>query len=131
MITYLAALLVLQAPDSAVFITRLGADTLVVERMIRRGNRIEAEVLLRVPRTTRTQYTLELSPSGELLRMESVREGRRELVTRAGDSLRIAVVTDSGRRERAVAADARTLPFIEMVHWPYEVALRRLRTAGG
>lgn len=126
MLLLLAALV--QTPDSATFITRLGADTLVVERVTQRGRRFEAEVLLRVPRTTRTRYVLELSPAGELVRMESARDGRRETTTRAGDSLRIEVVTDSGRRERAVAADPRTLPFIDMVHWPYEVALMRLRT---
>lgn len=128
----LGMLLVLlaQTPDSATFVTRLGTDTLVIERVVRRGNQVEADVLLRAPRTTRARYTLELSPAGELVRLVSERPGRQETVTRAGDSLRIAVVTDSGRRERAVAADRRTLPFIDMVHWPYEVALRRLRSSG-
>jgi hypothetical protein len=133
--SFLAALLLASpaaaqtpAPDSATFITRLGADTLVVERVVQRGRRIEADVLLRVPRTTRTHYVLELSPAGELVSMETARNGFQQTITRAGDSLRIVVVTDSGRFERAVAADRRTLPFIDMVHWPYEAAVMRMRS---
>src|SRR5688500_19983679 len=57
--------------DSAVFVTRLGSDTLVIERMVRSPRRVEAEVAMRVPRTTRTVYVLELSPSGMFERMEA------------------------------------------------------------
>lgn len=130
---FLAAPAAAQTPaaDSSTFITRLGADTLVVERVVQRGRRIEADVLLRVPRTTRTHYVLELSPAGELVSMETARNGVQQTITRAGDTLRIVVVTDSGKFERAVAADPRTLPFIDMVHWPYEAALMRLRTSPG
>ena len=124
------------AIDSAVFVTRLGADTLVVERVVRSPRRVEAEVAMRVPRTTRTRYVLELSPSGNLERMEAVTFDttgggktaiRRQLVTRAGDSLRIETVAGEQRTMRSVMADARVLPFIDMVHWPYEIALMRLR----
>ena len=58
-------------PDSGTFVTRLGADTLAVERFVRRGSRVEADVVLRIPRTMRTRYVLELSESGELVRLES------------------------------------------------------------
>lgn len=57
--------------DSAAFVTRLGSDTLVVERVIRSPRRVEAEVVMRVPRTTRTVYVLELSPSGMVERMDA------------------------------------------------------------
>jgi hypothetical protein len=123
--------------DSASLVTRLGADTLAVERFSRAGQRVEAEVVLRVPRTTRTRYVLELSPANELQRLESVTThpqtgavSRRETVTRAGDSLRIETVTDSATRVRTVAADNAALPFIDMVHWPFEVAFVRLRASG-
>jgi hypothetical protein len=58
--------------DSAVFVTRLGSDTLVLERVISSPRRVEAEVAMRVPTTTRTTYVLELSPSGILERMEAL-----------------------------------------------------------
>jgi hypothetical protein len=125
--------------DSAVFITRLGADTLVVERVVRSPQRVEAEVAMRVPRTTRTMYVLELSPSGMLERMQATTfdttgggatPARRETITRVGDSVRIETTAGGQSRTRAVRAAPRVLPFIDMVHWPYEVALVRLRTSG-
>src|SRR5687768_8021665 len=125
------------AIDSAVFVTRLGADTLVIERVIRSPRRVEAEVAMRVPRTTRTMYVLELSPSGMLERMEATTfdttgggatPARRETIVRTGDSLRVETILGDQRRSRTVAAGANVLPFIDMVHWPYEIALMRLTT---
>jgi hypothetical protein len=127
------------ALDSAVFVTRLGADTLVVERVVRSPRRVDAEVAMRVPRTSRTVYVLELSPSGMLERMEATTfdttgggatPARHEIMTRAGDSLRIETTVGGQRRSRAVRADPNVLPFIDMVHWPYEIALMRFRTSG-
>jgi hypothetical protein len=127
------------ALDSAVFVTRLGSDTLVIERVIRSPRRVEAEVAMRVPRTTRTVYVLELSPSGTLERMEAVTfdttargatPARREVLTRVGDSLRLESAAGEQRRVRAVAADATALPFIDMVHWPYEIAIMRFKASG-
>jgi hypothetical protein len=126
-------------PDSATFVTRLGSDTLVVERVVRSPRRVEAEVAMRVPRTSRTVYVLELSPAGMLERMEAstfdttgggATPARREVVTRVGDSLRIETTTGDQRRARAVRADPNVLPFIDMVHWPYEIALLRFRATG-
>ncbi|HJR62596.1 MAG TPA: DUF2911 domain-containing protein [Gemmatimonadaceae bacterium] len=123
-------------PDSAAFVTRLGDDTLAVERVVFTPQRVEADVVLRVPSTTRTKYVLELSPSGQMTKMEAVahnfRTGaeRRNVITRAGDSLRVEVTTDSGARTRTVPASASVLPFVDMVHWPYELALMRARAAG-
>ena len=128
-----------RGPDSAVFVTRLGADTLVVERVIRAPQRVEAEVAMRVPRTTRTVYVLELSSSGMLERMQATMfdttgggstPARRETITRVGDSLRIETTASGQSRTRSVSAAAPVLPFIDMVHWPYEVALVRLKTSG-
>ena len=122
-----------QAPDSASFVTRLGADTIAVERLVRTPTRVEAIVVLRIPQTTMTHYVMELSAAGEWIRMESATAGgtshdvvRRERVTRDGDSLRVETTTDQGTREQSVAAASDVLPFIDMVHWPYEVALMRV-----
>lgn len=124
-------------PDSAAFVTRLGNDTLVVERFVRTDGRMEAEVVLRAPRTSRTRYVLELTPSGGIQRLttESVTPGqpnlaRREVMERVGDSLRITAGGPQGERTRMVPAPAATLPFIDMVHWPFELALLRARAAG-
>ena len=127
------------ALDSAVFVTRLGSDTLVVERVVRSPQRVEAEVAMRVPRTSRTLYVLELSPSGMLERMEATTfdttgrgatPARREIITRVGDSLRIETTAGDQSRARTLRAEPHVLPFIDMVHWPYEIALVRLKTSG-
>ena len=125
------------AADSGAYVTRLGTDTLALERFVRAPRRVEADVVLRVPTTTRTRWTLDLSPAGELARLEATtvdpRPGapaRRETIVRDGDSLRVTTVVGDSTRTRAVAADAAVLPFIDMVHWPYEVALARARAAG-
>lgn len=127
------------AADSAAFVTRLGVDTVAVERVVYTPRRVEADVLLRVPSTTRTHYVLELSPAGELTRLEAVTTdpraaagpARREVIMRVGDSLRVETTTDGQVRARTVAApDLRVLPFIDVVHWPFELALMRARAAG-
>ena len=49
-----------QQPDSATFVTRLGNDTLAVERMVRTATHVRAEVVLRTPRTEHTVTELAL-----------------------------------------------------------------------
>ena len=142
-VTHAQAAATKSALDTAVFVTRLGSDTLVIERVIRSPRRVEAEVAMRVPRTTRTMYVLELSPTGTLERMEAVtfdttaggaKPARRHVITRVGDSLRVeSSPTEQTARAVAVAtlaADANVLPFIDMVHWPYEIVLMRFRASG-
>lgn len=126
--------------DSAVFVTRLGVDTMAIERVVYAPRRVEADVLLRVPATTRTRYTLDRSPTGDLTRMEAITQHalaqrgpptRVERVTRVGDSLKVWSQADSQERTRTVAAvDTHVLPFIDVVHWPFELALTRARAAG-
>src|SRR5690606_31026102 len=58
-------------PDSGGYVTRLGTDTLAIERFVRTPQRVQAEVLLRIPTTTRTTYVMELAPDGTMRRLES------------------------------------------------------------
>lgn len=124
--------------DSAVLVTRLGADTLVIERIIRRPGRVDVDVLSRVPRTMHTVYWTELTPAGELARyyaethdLQNGGVARRDSVTRLGDSLRVVSVTSAQTRAAMVAAPAATIPFIDMLHWPYELVLARAANAQG
>ncbi len=133
--------------DSAAFVTRLGADTLAVERFVVWPDRVQAEVALRTPRTSLTHYRMTLGPEKVMSLLEATdvnpRSGARSerlALNRDGDSLRITtwqagaqsaqVGQLTEKNSRAVAADARTLPFIDMVHWPYELALMRVRAGG-
>jgi hypothetical protein len=125
-------------PDSASFITRLGNDTLAVERFVRTGQRFEAEVVLRSPSISRTRYVMETSATGGLVRLETVvldprsgtPTGRRSLITLAGDSLRIETTVNGETTTRTAPAAGAVLPFIDMVHWPFELALTRARSGG-
>ncbi|HEY0970690.1 MAG TPA: DUF2911 domain-containing protein [Gemmatimonadales bacterium] len=124
-------------PDSGAYVTRLGDDTLAVERFVRTPGRIEAEVLLRTPRTTRTHYVMELDGAGNMTRMEAVTvdptsgaaaaPASGQTIERRGDSLVVTTTGGQNAGTRTIAAPAGTLPFIDMVHWPYEVALLRDR----
>jgi hypothetical protein len=131
------------APDSGAFVTRLGTDTLVVERFVRSPRGLEADVIVRVPTTRRVRYDVQFGPDGTLDSMVVWRTDPRsgkvqgaEHYARVGDSLRISttVAPADGRSGttdvHTVAADRAALPFIDMVHWPYELALVRGRAAG-
>jgi hypothetical protein len=125
--------------DSAVFVTRLGVDTVAVERVVFTPRRVEADVLLRMPTTSLTRYVLDLSPAGELTRLESVRTQpnvesslSRQAIVRVGDSLRVESNQpgQASQSNTVAAADGRVLPFIDVVHWPFELALVRMRATG-
>jgi hypothetical protein len=127
-----------QRPDSAVLLTRLGTDTLAVERVVRTASRVDADVVLRSPATTRTRYQLTLAPDGGMQELcaETVTPGgdaaavRREHYRRDGDTIRVRITTGDRVQERAVPAPGPVLPFIDMVHWPLDLSFQRL-TAGG
>lgn len=119
------------------FVTRLGDDTLAVERFTRTPTGIEATVALRVPGTTITDYRLDLGDGGALRHYEATtrRPGtgevvRREVAEPVGDSLRVAVTVGAETTTRVLAGGDRPLPFIDMVHWPYELVVERAVAAG-
>jgi hypothetical protein len=124
-------------PDTSSLTARLGVDTIAVERIIRTGSRVEAELVTRSPRTTLQRHVATLDAAGMLASLDVTlldpatgAVTRRTTYTRAGDSLRIVDVAGDRRIERAVAAPAEVLPFIDLVHWPFDIALRRLRARG-
>jgi hypothetical protein len=133
------SLLAAQQPARAAFVTLLGNDTIAVERMSRTANELRAEVLLRSPRTTLTVYRMALGPDGRPTSLEATSHDpaagpaspatSREVVRWAGDSLRIERTGGENTGSAAVAGGAAVLPFIDMVHWPYELVLERAHAA--
>ena len=127
------------AAVSGAFVTVLGDDTLAVERFTRTPSGMEATVALRAPRTTLTTYRLYLTPSGGLERYQAVVRQpltgevlRRTSAEPVGDSLRVTVTGTMGETtSRMVPGAARSLPFIDMVHWPFELMVARAVAAGG
>jgi hypothetical protein len=134
LIAFLPAALAAQSP--ATLTARLGVDTISVEKMVRSGNTLVAEVLTRSPRTTLQRHRAQFDDAGNLTSL-TVRdfdpasgvERRTTTYMRHGDSLHISVRGDQVTT-RMVAAPAEWLPFIDLVHWPFDVALQRMRRAG-
>lgn len=121
--------------DQAAFITYLGNDTLAVEEFTETETGFEAKVILRSPRTVFSSYDVILDENGGMVEMERrvypLEEGFSgeaaiaQTVRSMADSLVIEYTTDNGTRTFTVAHEEGVLPFIDMVHWPYELALQR------
>lgn len=129
-----------EAPEQGVFITRLGTDTLIVERFTRTATRLEGEVVARTPHTTVRRYMADLRPDGTIERFETVVESPgaprptpavRHLVMAGGDSLTVHMQRGDSSRVTRVAAPAGVLPFYRSSYALYQEVLRRARAAGG
>ncbi len=117
------------------FITKLGEDTLAIERFTTIGDQIQADVVLRSPRTTLRSYTLNWDESQKIQSMDVTdhtelrsfkSEGRIvQRVINQGDSLEVIYTTNNGDRVLHVANREGLIPFVDMVHWPYEIAFNR------
>lgn len=114
--------------DMALFVARLGADTVAVERVRRGARGAEVTLITRVPATQRMEARLDLDADSRMLAFSSETRGadgqllRSLRMTRDGDSL-LVQADDAAPRMLAAGPDA--LPFIEYAHAPFDVALRR------
>ncbi len=120
------------ASDVTVFVARLGADTVAVERVVRTGRAVDMTLVTRVPTARRTEARMELDAGGRMVTYRSETRGadgqilQAVRMTRAGDSLR---VTAGDAAPVTLAAGPDVLPFVEYGHASFDVALRR-GTAG-
>jgi hypothetical protein len=55
-----------QTSTPAYIVTRLGTDTVAVERFTRSSNRLEGDLLLKYPRVRTMHYVADLGPRGEI-----------------------------------------------------------------
>lgn len=114
------------------FVTMLGNDTLAVEQFEKTQNGINAKVILRSPETMFSSYELETDSAGgiqEMVRrdysLDDQFSGRGEAVQtirKENDSLIVERQTEEGIETDTVEYQRGALPFIDMVHWPYELA---------
>jgi len=138
--TVLAAAPAASQADSAALVTVLGRDTLALERWVRTPRRITAEAVVRAPRTTYRRYVLDLAPDGSMRRFE---ERVFDPATPGGEAVRSEIFEatdgawtrtlaqgDSVARSR-VEAPASALPWVDLVHWPFELVLMRARAGQG
>ncbi|MAC05481.1 MAG: hypothetical protein CL671_15465 [Balneola sp.] len=122
-----------ETANNAGYVTLLGNDTLAVETFEKTNASISAKVVLRSPRTTLKSYELSLTESGGINEMtikdydldngfDSKGTVERSYI-KSGDSLVVSILTNDGTyRTLTTTYEEGILPFIDMVHWPFEVA---------
>jgi hypothetical protein len=120
--------------ERASYLTLMGRDTLAIEWMEFGERSVDARALIRGSRTTFGDYHLAFSDvgelaeysartyaggdtTGELVRTQELRTG--------GDGTR-EIVTVQGGEERAepYEGQAGAVPFIDILHWPFEASMR-------
>ncbi len=102
---------------------------------------MNAKVILRSPRTAFTSYYMTLDNSGAIESMTATEYSLEEgfggegtvvkTIERMGDSLLVEEATPEGSRTYSAPYEEGLLPFIDMVHWPYELALENAVAAEG
>ena len=124
--------------ESVHFITLLGADTLAAETFQVHERSVEARVMLRTPETSLQHYVLKQNDSGAMLSLSASYydpldpDGppvRSQEVTVEGDSVIIVQTSEEGTTRRSALYEEGTLPFLDMIHWPYELALKTAYSA--
>ncbi len=126
--------------NQAAFVTLLGSDTLAVEQFEKTDTSITANVILRSPETRFSTYFLKWDETGGIQEMARTDypastgfagEGAiAQTVVRDGDSLMVEVLDDENPRSYKAPYQPGVLPFIDMVHWPFEIAFNNAVEAG-
>jgi hypothetical protein len=129
------------AAERGAFVTRLGSDTLAVERYTRAGNTFESDIAARVPLTRRMHYTGTLNPDGTFseLRVTAtpISEGPGQLppldatIVFGEDSTRSTLTIGDSTQKAAVAAPAGTMPVTTFSFALYELIAKRALKTGG
>lgn len=125
--------------EEAFFLTKLGKDTLAVERFELSGNQLKADVILRSPSTSLRRYEMTWGERNQLSDMTvtdftdqnsfNAPDGKIvQKVRSAGDSLEVVFFSENGDRSLKVENLDNLIPFVDMVHWPYELAFTRAST---
>jgi hypothetical protein len=126
--------------DSAGLVTVLGRDTLALERWVRTPGRITAEAVVRSPRTTLRRYVMDLGPDGRMRRFQeqvfnpAAAGGaplRTETVEAGEGAWSRTVVQGDSTVSARIEAPAEALPWVDLVHWPFELVLMRARGGQG
>lgn len=129
-----------QGNNESYFVTKLGDDTLAVEQFLETESGMAATVILRSPDTRFSKYTLDLDETGGIERMQRTDyppsvgfsgEGALiQSIVRQGDSLSIDVYEENDSRSYMAPYEPGILPFIDMVHWPLELAFNSAVATG-
>ncbi len=115
------------------FVTTLGNDTLAIEQVKYKTNGLDAKVALRSPRLSLRQYAIEWDENNKMTRMDVSQfdQGFEETgyviqnTNAEGDSLISVTEVRKEKVRRSILNNKEILPFIDMVHWPYDIAFNR------
>jgi hypothetical protein len=120
-------------PGEAAFLTLLGDDTLAVEWMRVRNGTVEAEALIRGSRTLFGVYRLTFGEDGTVVAYRADTHAgadadaplvRSERLERDGAGPELVVTRDGEERRDPVELESGAVPFVDMLHWPFEASLR-------
>lgn len=121
-----------QDSNESYFVTKLGDDTLAVEQFLETDSGMVATVILRSPETRFSKYTLDLDETGGITQLQrtdyppsvgfSGEGALTQSIVRQGDSLNVQFYGDEEARTYMAPYEPGVLPFIDMVHWPFELA---------
>ncbi|GAB5410450.1 MAG: hypothetical protein BalsKO_28150 [Balneolaceae bacterium] len=122
------------------FITKLGNDTLAVEIFTKTEMGFSAKVVLRSPTTELSSYEVKQDDFGGIIELTETTYSTDEGFMGEGsfsrsiklerDSLYTEFVTGSGEmRSFTTKYESGALPFIDMVHWPFELAFNEASKA--
>jgi hypothetical protein len=125
----------LQHPDTATFITRLGTDTIAIERFTFDGRVLDGVSVMRSPNVSVHRYRAVFGAGGvDSLTLAEGPAGRpaRTVTTYrySDDSVQVETRRDSSTRRQSTGVHGRPLPFAPDVLGPWEVALRGALAAG-
>ncbi len=123
--------------ETTVFVARLGVDTVAIERIVRSAGALDAQVIIRSPRTVVQRHTATMDVDGRMSGLEvfnvdptTGRESRSFAYVRDGDSLRLMSFQDGREVSQSASVPSEALPFIDLVHWPFDLHLRGMRRKG-
>jgi hypothetical protein len=124
-----------QQSDSATFITRLGTDTIAVERFTFDGRVLDGVSVTRSPNVSVHRYRAVFGAGGvDSLTLAEGPAGRpaRTVTTYrySDDSVQVETRQDSSTRRQSSGVHGRPLPFAPDVLGPWEVALQSALAAG-
>ncbi len=124
------------AAQSGAFVTRIGRDTLAVERYQRTATRLDGELVIRAPRTQHRIYAATLGPNGAVQRFDLTVHNlsgdgpaeQKSSIQFQGDS---AFVVQADGKTQRLAVPAGSAPLVLNVYGLVEHLAGRARTGGG
>ena len=141
LVVALAALVtapLLAQSDSGAFVTRLGTDTVAVERWTRTADRLTGDRVVVSPRVELVHYAATIAPGGRIASFESTsRPGaaldgpaaRSTSVVFGGDSAEVSITTGDSTRSYRTAVRRGAVPMLGSVFALYEQMARQAAAA--